>query len=253
MTVAAKENIPLVKTATNFLESSPSSTTVCFEAMETSVMVKDDIAIVVKDDVTTDGTSVEYTDIPTSTERIAEESVHTKRPFAETLSNAEQNSNAGIDCDDNIITNDSTKDQGDKETNERITEATISIETTNVNGNTTTPEDEDQHAPKQPHHPLLVSDVGNHNPAATDAIVAVTTKSSNVSNEEAPPIGTSTIDLQRPVKRARTAYFLFLDDFRSTVQKEVCVIGGLIYSDSLPPKSFALIRIFYLLSLSTFL
>ena len=32
------------------------------------------------------------------------------------------------------------------------------------------------------------------------------------------------IDLQRPVKRARTAYFLFLDDFRSTVQKEVCMV-----------------------------
>ena len=32
------------------------------------------------------------------------------------------------------------------------------------------------------------------------------------------------IDLQRPIKRARTAYFLFLDDFRSTVQKEVCMV-----------------------------
>ena len=32
------------------------------------------------------------------------------------------------------------------------------------------------------------------------------------------------IDLQRPVKRARSAYFLFLDDFRSTVQKEVCMV-----------------------------
>jgi histone H3/H4 len=35
--------------------------------------------------------------------------------------------------------------------------------------------------------------------------------------ETAPPV----IDLQRPVKRARTAYFLYLDDCRNSIQKEV--------------------------------
>jgi hypothetical protein len=30
------------------------------------------------------------------------------------------------------------------------------------------------------------------------------------------------IDLQRPIKRARTAYFLFVEDHRTEIQKEVC-------------------------------
>jgi hypothetical protein len=39
---------------------------------------------------------------------------------------------------------------------------------------------------------------------------------------------TPTIDLQRPVKRACTAYFLFIKDHRAETQKQVCYFVTLV-------------------------
>ena len=68
----------------------------------------------------------------------------------------------------------------------------------------------------------MSDDGDNPSPPATTSTIPSTGTDAASFGEIAPSQEATTVDLQRPVKRARTAYFLFLDDYRSAVQKEVC-------------------------------
>jgi hypothetical protein len=71
-------------------------------------------------------------------------------------------------------------------------------------------------------------DVNKENPD-TEAFIkaeelvgkALTSQETEHTDPDVEPASTPTIDLQRPVKRARTAYFLFLEDHRAETQKQV--------------------------------
>jgi hypothetical protein len=201
MTIASKENIPIATTAINFNESSPSSTTVCLDPTVTTALVKADIVAV--------------TDLSTM-ESIApgtiENSVTKKRLIAETLATPERHDIDGSTGVDNVAEDD--KDKGDDDMNESRAELSILLNSSNDIINTT---DQDQQQELQ-----VMSDDVNNNPTKPETAVNTVNGTAGTSSEVTQSEEGITIDLQRPVKRARTAYFLFLDDYRSTVQKEVC-------------------------------
>ena len=207
MTIISKENIPLSSTAMNpnAEHSSSSSTDPLLDSTTTSPkMVKHNAAV-------RDVTTMEYTPTETSnfqeTTKIVEKSVSKKRLITETLEtvdgNVVDNRNVGDDTENN-----------DADVNESQTAPSSLLETND--DSTKIYIDQDHHQQQQLQ---MKSDDGVDAEQVTATTSAGTAATTMTQSEES----TTTIDLQRPVKRARTAYFLFLDDFRSTIQKEVNV------------------------------
>ena len=240
MIVASKENIPMATTTMNIHESSPSSTTICLASTATAVSTTTSTAmaqLVNNDDVDAVGTvqkDLVTMDSVTTTgiTNVLQASASKKRSISETTL-ATTTTRHDIETgrcnnsnNNNIVGTADDIDDGADTMKESMTEASIiRLEANNDTINTT---DQDQQQPEQDQEQIpALSNDGNNiptSPAETTTTISISNNNNTVTKVVAPTNeAVTTVDLQRPVKRARTAYFLFLDDYRSTVQKEVCV------------------------------
>ncbi len=189
MTITAKENIPAMTTAMNANITSSSSNAPESTAA-TDVVMKEDMAA--KDVVeTTENTTEETSVQQKSSTTVIESPISKKRSNTETLNPTDGST-------DHVVLDDDTgdiKDESPTTTSTLLESVTDKVDSFNQQ------------------QQLGREDDTSH-PAANDG-------SDDRTSSEVVAVP---IDLQRPVKRARTAYFLFLDDFRSTVQKEVKMV-----------------------------
>jgi hypothetical protein len=201
MTIVSKENIPITTSAMNLNEHSSSTTQALVQSTEKSGLVKE--AIATKDVVVTMESVRVETSVEETMMNVVEELVSKKRLLTDTLattnkdpiSNIDSNEDVGVD-DENII-----GDNHNEDSPAAMTESSTSLTA------------DDQQCEQD------MRDNSNNNPSQSSSIVQTNTSTSHSDDMTQPE--EPMIDLQRPVKRARTAYFLFLDDYRSTIQKEV--------------------------------
>ena len=242
MIVASKENIPMATTTMSIHDSSPTSTTICLVSTAAAVSTTTSTAMaqpVNNDVVDAVGTTAVQKDLvtmdsvtTTGITNVLQTSASKKRSISETslaTTTARHDIETGR-CNNsnnnNIVGTADDIDDGADTMKESMTEASIiRLEANNDTINTT---DQDQQQPEQDQEQIpALSNDGNNiptSPAETTTTISISNNNNTVTKVVAPTNeAVTTVDLQRPVKRARTAYFLFLDDYRSTVQKEVCV------------------------------